>query len=265
MERRIGGRSVWIAWYGVLCWMARSPSQKVRQHLKNDHAFEKDELDKVCDGALQMKRQFLTPNHLSYILINPDAILTGMSVAYQQQPLEILGAAYDYDQIFAEIPSQVLASGMKKVMEKEVEHARNIMLLETMTNWRNIILPEESNPALWMVGCTHPYLPTNFQMIAIDEIQIWMHHLRATLPTLPEYMKCSTAAQSKECIEFTAADYDNGNYPEVLAMFLQWMLLVCQIVTVPWVDDNGTIRNETVCDIPEKWLVTDDAICLATE
>jgi len=78
-------------------------------------------------------------------------------------------------------------------------------------------------------------------------------------------MKCATAAQNKERIEFTAVDYDNRQYPEVLAMFLQWMLLVCQIVTVPWADDDGTVRDETVRDIPEKWLVTDDKICHATE
>jgi len=237
----------------------------LRQHLKTDHKLDKNSIDVIINGAKVMKRQFLTPSRDSYIFVDPQAMFLGRSVVYQQHPLEMLAANYDNEQLNGELPSDILASANQRVTEKEAEHARNLTLLETMCNWSSVILPQESDLALWMVRQKHPYLPDNFKADAIEEIKRWMRNLRATLPSLPEYMKCATAAQSKERIEFTAVAHNNYNYPEVMAMFLQWMLLVCQVVNVPWVDPDGTVRDETIRDIPEKWLVTNDTICHATQ
>jgi len=242
------------------CKQGASASKSlIRKHLKTEHNMDGLSMDEVSKNSRLMKRQFLSGKKSFYILIDPyEETEDGKPHAIEEREDETLEGTNNYDALMNQVPGQY---DNETVTAMESVHTRNITLLAAMTSWESYILPEDSEVALWMLRTNHPYLPMDFRQVATERIRVWMQHLRCIVPLLPEYMRCATASQCRERIEFTTVSYENRNYAEVLAMLLQWMLLVCEVVTKEWVEDDGTFRKEIKAyQIPDKWIITDKNI-----
>jgi len=237
----------------------------VIKNLKHNHGIENLTLANIETHTQKVQIQYLSGKKDRFLLLKPDNDVndnvddlpnhdTNVLQQQQQDQFDI------YEQIFDEIPLHMFQQANEQVTTNESIHARNITLLEHMTNWKHIVLPTQVDTAFQMLNPKNKCLPPNFHKQATDLFFQWMIHLKEFNATAPEFMKRSVAANCQKRHEFNTVENSNRRYPEVMATLFQWMILACQIDTTTTNTTQQPNDTPQQLPIPEQWIVNNEQL-----